>query len=216
LERHKSPELILIMGLATSFPIVGTTIAGRLPMSDTHITTIREAVGVFHNADEMETAIEELEESGFDRAEISLLASQDAVREKLGHAYADAKSLEDSALAPRTAFVSTESVGDAEGAVLGGLMYVGALVAAGAVVASGGSFGALLAATVTGTASGGLIGGALAALVGKQHADSLQEQLDRGGLLVWVRTPTEADENRAVDILKRTKADDVHLHSIEA
>jgi hypothetical protein len=185
-------------------------------MSDTHTTTIREAVGVFHNAEEMEAAIEELEESGFDRAEISLLASQAAVHEKLGHAYADAKSLEDSTLAPRTAFVSTEAIGDAEGAVLGGLIYVGALVAAGTVVASGGSFGALLAATAVGTASGGLVGGTLAALVGKQHADSLQEQLDRGGLLVWVRTPTEADENRAVDVLKRNKASDVHLHTIEA
>jgi hypothetical protein len=185
-------------------------------MSDTHTTTIREAVGVFHNAEEMEAAIEELEESGFDRAEISLLASQAAVREKFGHAFTDAKPLEDSTLTPRTAFVSTESIGDAEGAVIGGLIYVGALVAAGAVVASGGSFGALLAATAVGTASGGLVGGTLAALVGKQHADNIQEQLDRGGLLIWVRTPTEADENRAVDILKRNKADDVHLHSIQA
>lgn len=184
-------------------------------MSDTHTTTIREAVGIFHNADEMEAAIQELEENGFDRAEISLLASQEAVHEKLGHAYADAKSLEDSSLAPRTAFVSTETIGDAEGAALGGLMYVGALVAAGAVVASGGSFGALLAATVAGTASGGLVGGTLAALIGKQHADSLVEQLDRGGLLVWVRTPTKADENRAVDVLKRNKASDVHLHALE-
>ena len=185
-------------------------------MSGTHTTTIREAVGVFHTAAEMEAAIEELEENGFDRAEISLLASQEAVHEKLGHAYADAKSLEDSTLAPRTAFVSTESVGDAEGALLGGLMYVGALVAAGAVVASGGSFGALLAATAVGTASGGIVGGALAALVGEKHAESLQQQLDRGGLLVWVRTPVEADETRAVDILKRNKASDVHVHSIEA
>jgi len=183
-------------------------------MSDTQTTTIREAVGVFQSAKEMEAAIEELEENGFDRAEISLLASQEAVHDKLGHAYADAKSLEDSALAPRTAFVSTESIGDAEGALLGALMYVGALVAAGAVVASGGSFGALLAATVAGTASGGLVGGALAALVGQQHADNIQEQLDRGGLLVWVRTSTGADETSAVEILKRNRAADVHLHSI--
>ena len=185
-------------------------------MSDTDTTTIREAVGVFHSAETMEAAIEELEENGFDRAEISLLASQEAVHEKLGHAYADAKSLEDSTLAPRTAFVSTEAIGDAEGAVLGGLMYVGALVAAGAAVASGGSFGALLAATAVGTASGGLVGGTLAALVGKQHADNIQEQLDRGGLLVWVRTPTEADEKRAVDVLQRNQASDVHLHTIKA
>jgi len=61
-----------------------------------------------------------------------------------------------------------------------------------------------------------LVGGTLAALVGKQHADNLHEQLDRGGLLVWVRTPNEADEKRAEDILKRHKASDVHLHTIQA
>lgn len=45
-------------------------------MPDIHTTAIREAVGVFHNAAEMEAAIEALEESGFDRAEISLLAGE--------------------------------------------------------------------------------------------------------------------------------------------
>lgn len=178
--------------------------------------TLREAVGVFHSAKALEAAIEDLEENGFDRAEISLLASQEAVREKLGHVYDDAKELEDASAAPRTAFVSTESVGDAEGALLGGLAYVGALAAAGMVVASGGSFGALLAATAVGGTSGGLIGGVLAGLVGKHHADVLQDQLDRGGLLVWVRARDENHENRAIDVLKRNDASDVHVHSIAA
>ncbi len=184
-------------------------------MSEPVETKIREAVGVFHTAPRMESAIEELEEYGFDRAEISLLASEESVREKLGHRFYDAKSLEDDPKVPRTAFVSTEAVGDAEGALIGGLMYVGALTAAGLVVASGGAFGALLTAAVAGTASGGLIGGVLAALVGDQHAKSLQEQLDRGGLLVWVRTPSPADEQKAVEILKRNDASDVHVHSIK-
>jgi hypothetical protein len=176
---------------------------------------IREAVGVFQSASDMEGAVEDLEENGFDRAEISFLASEETVRQKLGHRFYDAKSLEDNPKVPRTAFVSTESIGDAEGALMGGLMYVGALAAAGAVVASGGSFGAVLAATAAGGGSGGLIGSILAGFVGKHHGDHLQHQLERGGLLVWVRTRDQGHEQRAVEILKRNNAMDVHLHTIE-
>lgn len=176
---------------------------------------IREAVGVFEDAGKMEGAIEELEESGFDRAAISLLASDETVRKKLGHRFYDAKSLEDNPAAPRKAFVSTAAVGDAEGALIGGLVYAGALVAAGVTVASGGAFGALLAAAVAGGASGGLVGGVLAALVGENQARKIEEEIRHGGLLVWVRTPDEDDEKRAVEVLKRNGAADVHVHTVK-
>ena len=181
-----------------------------------HTTTIREAVGVFHSAEDMEAAIEDLQENGFDRAEISLLASQDSVRAKLGHLYKDVSELEDDADVPRTAFVSTESIGDAEGALIGGLMYVGALAIAGSIVASGGTFGSILAGAITGGTSGGLFGGFFAEVIGVLHANHLQQQLDRGGLLVWVRTCDEAHEKRAVAALERNNGIDVHVHSIKA
>lgn len=184
-------------------------------MKDTEKATIREAVGVFQDADKMENAIEDLEEHGFDRAEISLLASEDAVRQKLGHRFYDAKSLEDDPAVPRKAFISTAAIGDAEGALIGGLMYAGALAAAGLTVASGGALVALLAAAVAGGASGGLIGGVLASLVGERQAREIEDEIRRGGLLVWVRTPTEDDEKRAVEVLKRNGASDVHVHTIE-
>ncbi|WP_373502819.1 hypothetical protein [Aestuariivirga sp.] len=185
-------------------------------MANDETLSIREAVGVFSAASDMESAIEELEESGFDRAEISLLAGEETVRQKLGHIYSDARSLEDDPDVPRAAFVSTESIGDAEGALLGGLFYVGALAAAGAVVASGGAFGTVLVAAAAGGGSAGLIGGLLARIVGKHHSEHLQHQLERGGLLVWVRTRDEAHELKAVEILRRNKAADVHLHSVAA
>jgi hypothetical protein len=50
----------------------------------------------------------------------------------------------------------------------------------------------------------------------KRHADWLQEQLDRGGVLLWVRTPGEAEERKALDILTRYSAHDVHIHEIPA
>ena len=48
---------------------------------------IREAVGVFGDADTMQQAIDDLLSSGFDHADLSLLASESTVDEKLGHKY---------------------------------------------------------------------------------------------------------------------------------
>jgi hypothetical protein len=48
---------------------------------------IREAVGVFGDADAMQKAIEELLRSGFKHADLSLLASEETVDKKLGHKY---------------------------------------------------------------------------------------------------------------------------------
>jgi hypothetical protein len=175
---------------------------------------IREAVGVFETADMLQESIDDLMSSGFDRAELSLLAAEHTVEEKLGHKYQKVAELEDSTIAPRCCYVSTESIGDAEGGLIGGLLYVGAVAAAGAIVASGGTLaGAVLGAALAGGA-GGLIGSVLARLVGDHHAHHLQEQLDHGGLLLWVRTRDAQHEKRAVDILRKHSGRDVHVHAI--
>jgi hypothetical protein len=80
--------------------------------------TIREAVAVFPDAASLEDAIDELRSSGFDRPEISLLAAQGTVDEKLGHIYERVSDLEDDPSVPRTAYISTESRGDAEGGLV--------------------------------------------------------------------------------------------------
>jgi hypothetical protein len=98
--------------------------------------------------------------------------------------------------------------------VIGGLMYVGAVAAAGGIVASGGTLaGAIVAAALAGGA-GGVTGTILAKLIEYHHADHLQEQLDHGGLLLWVRTRDGAHEARALEILARHSARDVHVHDI--
>jgi hypothetical protein len=93
-------------------------------------------------------------------------------------------------------------------------MFVGAITAVGAIVASGGTLAAAIVATVLAGGTGGFIGSILAKWVGEHHADYLQKQMDRGGLLLWVRTPDAEDEERAVEILKRHSGDDVHVHSL--
>jgi hypothetical protein len=178
--------------------------------------TNREAVGVFHDYESLEKAADELESSGFNNADLSLLAGEHAVEEKLGHKYERVEEVEDDPDAPRTAYIERESVGDAKGVLTGGLAYVGAVAAAGALVASGGTLaGALAAAAMAGGASG-LVGSVLADLVGNRHARNIEDQLARGGLILWVRTPDTAAEVKAIGILNRHGAEDVHIHSLPA
>lgn len=178
--------------------------------------SVREAVGVFETAEVLQEAIDDLMSSGFDRAELSLLASESAVDSKLGHKFERVSELEDDASAPRRCYVSTESVGDAEGGLIGGLLYVGAVASAGAVVASGGALATAIAAAAVAGGTGGLIGSILAGLLGEWHAHRVQEQLDRGGVLLWVRTRDADHEQSAVEILKRHTGRDVHVHEVPA
>jgi hypothetical protein len=199
---------------------VGSDIAVNLENStmppEEEARTVREAVGVFDNPDTLQEAIDELMSSGFDRADLSLLAAEKAVEEKLGHRYRKVAEVEDDATVPRCCYVSTESVGDAEGALVGGLMYVATGAALGAIVASGGTLAAAIAGTAAAGGAGGLIGSILAKWIGHRHAHHLQEQLDHGGLLLWARTWDAGDEKRAVEILARHSGRDVHVHTLRA
>jgi hypothetical protein len=176
------------------------------------IDTIREAVGVFRTADALQEAIDELQESGFDRAQLSLMANEQAVEAKLGHKYQRVGELEDNPSIPRAAYVSLESIGDAEGALIGALLYIGAGV--GAILASAGALATAITGGALGGGAGALIGSVLAKLVGDHHARYLQEQLDHGGLLLWVRTWDKEGERRAVSILKKHSGRDVHVHTV--
>jgi hypothetical protein len=182
--------------------------------SRTH--AIREAVGVFHSPEELQAAIDELLETGFHRAELSLLASVKAVDEKLGHRYRKISSAADDPVIPRAAYVSPEAIGGAEGGLIGVLMYVGAMAAAGAIVASGGTLAAAIIGAALSGGAGGLIGTLLAEWLGEEHSRHLQEQVERGGLLLWVRTWDGADEKRAMEILKKHSGAHVHVHDLPA
>lgn len=177
---------------------------------------VREAVGVFNRPEDLQDAIDELLSSGFHRAELSLLASEHAVEEKLGHQYTKVSELADNSHVPRAAYVSTEAVGDAKGAVIGALVYVGATAAAGAIIVSGGTIAVSIAAMALAVGAGGLIGTILAKWIGDNHAQYLQEQLDHGGLLLWVRTWDSDKEKNALEILQKHSGRDVHLHALPA
>jgi hypothetical protein len=172
----------------------------------------REVVGIFHNSADLQAAIDDLLSAGFDRAELSFLASTHTIEKKLGHAYRKASDIADDPKIPRTAYVSTEAIGGAEGGLIGGLVYVGAIVAAGAVVVSEGPLAAAFAAAALAGGAAGFIGSLLARVVGHHHANYLQEQIDKGGLLLWVHARDADHEARSVAILTTHCGDNVHVH----
>lgn len=180
----------------------------------TETIKVREAVAAFTTAEKMESAIDELLSSGFARAEISLLASSETIQNKLVHSFGSTRDLEDKPDVPTTAYIARESIGDAEGAVIGGFMYVGAFLAFTPILASGGAIGAAILAAVLGGGGGAAIGSIFAALIGRKYSEYLEEQLDRGGILLWVRTRDTEHEERARDILSRHSGEDVHIHGI--
>lgn len=174
---------------------------------------IREAVAVFDTESALHEAVGDLLTHGFNRSEISLLASDKAIKRKGGHRYNQVQKIEDDSSVPRTAY-APGWVGDAEGAVIGSLMYVGAFIGLMPVVISGGALAAAVVAATVGGGSGAAIGTLLASVIGNKHSEYIQRQLERGGLLLWVRTWNPGDESRAVKILKSHSGHDVHVHGI--
>jgi hypothetical protein len=172
-------------------------------------TNVIEAVAVFHDVADLDKAVEALIAAGFDKDDVSLLASEAAVEEKLGQRYERVEEMEDDPAAPRVAYRTLADFAENERAIANSLTFLPAMLAAGTVVASAG----VVAAAITGAAVGGaVLSTVLARWLDKTHADHLQEQLEHGGLLLWVNTSTKDKQEAAVHILKAHAASDVHVH----
>jgi hypothetical protein len=184
--------------------------------TDSYSESTHEAVGVFETAEALQAAADELLSSGFDRADLSLLASEHAVEEKLGHLYRRVEELEDDLQVPRAAYVASDAYGEARGALISALTFVGAVGAAGAMVAAGGALVVTIVAAAAIGGAGGLIGSTLGNILKRHHADRVRAQLEKGGLLLWVRTRDEDHETIAGGIMRKHGALDVHIHELSA
>jgi hypothetical protein len=176
---------------------------------------VREVAGVFHAREALDRAIEALLLAGFDRADIDLMASADAVRERLGSVYVAAPELADVPDVPRRAFIPRREVRSVLAGAVGILTFIGATVAALGVVASG---GALALATAAAAAGGGAAGGvgvlAMRRFMDKEEAGELEAQVVAGGLVLWIRVRSAEREERAQRILREHGADAVRVHEI--
>jgi len=181
-----------------------------------HPDTIREAVAAFDDATAMQSALSDLQSHGFDRADISFIARDSYLGGHLAQDYHDVRQAEDDPKAARATPVEETDIRQRRTLEVSTGATIAAFAAAGLTVATGGA--TALAAGIGAAAAGGI--GGLGALIGKLYGQGqqkfIQEQIDRGGVLVWVRLRGADAEQRALDILRRHAAHDVHVHDIPA
>lgn len=169
--------------------------------------TVREVVAVFDHVNSLDNAVSALQNHGFDESAFSLLATENVVEEKLGRRYRRVKEVEDNPRIPREFFFSRASRLAREYLPAPLLASAGALLLA----VTGSTLPVLIAA-----GSGALFGAALGVLMHQHDAMRVQEQLARGGLLLWVQVRNAQQEETARKVLREHSAHDVHAHAIAA
>jgi hypothetical protein len=182
--------------------------------SPKYVPSVREAVGVFDTPEDLQAALDDLEQNGFMRQEISILAPNGTVGESIAHRYPHVTLAEDDPKAPRTVFVPEEIIGELEGSIIGLPLYVSAIAGTCIVAGSGGTLPATMAAAAAAGAAGAGIGTLVAKYIAEHHARQLQEHIERGGLLLWAAVRDEEQERKARRILGHHSARDVHIHEI--
>jgi len=162
------------------------------------IGALHEVRARFRDPDAMERAIEQLEISGFDRADLSLPEAKPPIERATPEYGAKAPSDEADARQARTLHTS-------------GAATAAGMAAAGVVIATGGAAVPAVAAAVVG---GGLAGGVAYAL--SSSANSV-EQEDRerkaaeGTLILSVHAVSEAKRGEATAILRAAGGVDVEM-----
>jgi hypothetical protein len=180
-------------------------------------TTSTEAVAVFHDVSSFQAAIDDLlNHEHFDHADLSVLASERAVLDKLGRPYASTRELEDDPNVERVGYIPDETVGNAKGGLIAASAYFPAVIGSLAVISAGATVPVAIAAAVLAGGTGAAVGGTLARLVGQERARHMKQHIDHGGLLLWVRTNGAEHERVAMETLKRNGGEDVHLHTLQA
>jgi hypothetical protein len=160
--------------------------------------------GVLASEEALGRVVDALETEGFDRSQIGVLTSRDAVPagESAAQIAADPKIRTDADSEP-------ETEGFMSGAVIGGLMYAGAATAAGLVILTGGGLGIALAALIGAGGAGSLVGALVAHGFHKQHAEFIDDQVSRGGVVLWIQPRDAAQAKTATDALKAQGADPI-------
>ncbi len=172
----------------------------------------KEVVGLFSNTKDMQDAIRDLEGTAFPRQDISVMGSRAELDEVFGAKAVNPYYAMDNSDTPREAPARPEEKTIGSAALVGGATYVGAMAAA--ITAGAVAFPAIITAAIIGGVSGASLGAILNKVLGDRATRHVQEQLEQGGLLLWVRTPDPIKESLAKQLMENRHATQVHVHEI--
>lgn len=183
-------------------------------MSKKKKNTIREAVGLFSREKKFQAAIDELQSSGFDQSEISVLPASEVLNGTLKNKIKSIEDIEDNPEIPRSVHMPKETLGDIEGAVLAIPLYIVIAFVAASIVMSGGSIlSAILLSSIT-----GIIVVAISIyfiqLLSRRRQNYMNIQKRMGGIILWVKTKNKLHEKKAIKILQKNDGRNVHIHDM--
>jgi len=156
---------------------------------------VREVVALFETRAEFDRAVDALLAAGFERDDLSVLASHTSL-----------EAADKRPPAPRD---------DALTGLVGELKYAFPLTTAGLLAIVGGPIAAPLAALVAAGLSGVAIKDYLDELTSHPDTDDFSRALEAGGVILWVCVGNAAREAEAARILEQTGGKNVHLSERE-
>jgi uncharacterized membrane protein len=158
------------------------------------------------SASQTEQIVEELQHSGFDTSEISVLMPDTGGKRDFGHVKATK--------APEGATTGA-TAGGVTGGVLGLLAGIGALAipGVGPFIAAGPIMAALSGAAL-GATTGGLVGGLIGLGIPEIEAKRYEQKLRTGNYLVAVDASDSDQVDRAKEIFKDAGAEDITTSSL--
>ena len=164
-------------------------------------------VGLFRSPDSLEAAISALTSAGWDRSELSLLGQKSTFDPKPLIGGETAEQAADDPGTSRASVVSEPDIRQGRTLATSLAGVAAAFLAAGATVASGGT---VLVAII-----GAAAAEALGQWAGQSRANFLHEQIERGGIMLWVMLRSPDQEAKAREILMRHGAELIHAHDAE-
>lgn len=173
---------------------------------------MKEAVGLFTDVESLQEAVKELEATDFPRDAISVIGPRERIEEKFGISAISPDLADLSPETPRSAPPRSEEKVIGAGALVTGSAYIGAMgvaLAAGAVTIPG-----IIAAAAIGGIGGATAGGIVAKILGDHFNKDIEDQIEKGGMLLWVRTPDPAREEKACTVLEKYGARHIRLHEM--
>jgi len=158
------------------------------------------------SASQAEQIVDNLQNSGFDVSEISVLMPDTAGKHDFGHVKATK--------APEGATTGA-AAGGVTGGVLGLLAGIGALAipGVGPFIAAG-PLMAALSGTALGATTGGLVGGLIGLGIPEIEAKRYEEKLRKGNFLIAVDAEDSDEVDRAKEIFENAGAEDITSSSL--
>lgn len=150
---------------------------------------VRELVALFETREAFDRAVQSLLAAGFQRTDLSVLASHDSL---------------DAAGRP------AKPTDEALTALIGEFKYAFPLTTAGLIAIAGGPITATLAAVVAAGVGGAAVKEYLDAITDHPHTDEFARSLEARGVILWVRVSDAAAEETAASLLTQAGGRNVH------